>query len=291
VKLNDLLKLKEIIPNKYEKIGNTTIISDSKNKYACKHANIDKKIIAYLKSRSFDYMPKIYENDEYLLTDYIKEYDIPREQKMIDLIKLTSLLHSKTTHYKEVDKDDSEKIYEDINNNLNYLYGYYTDMITIIESKVFPSPSQQLISRNISKIYETIENVKKRLDHWRDLSKEKTKERKVVIHGKLELDHFLRNEKSYFISLDKSRIDSPIFDIYRLYQKHAVEFDFEPLLKIYEASYPLTEDEKELLFTLISMPDIIKIEDNEYENCKKISKMIDKIYKTEKLTSPKTSKQ
>ena len=291
MKLNDLLKSKGIVPKKYEKIGKTTIISDYNHKYACKKTHIDKKIIAYLKSRSFDYIPKIHENDEYLLTDYIKEYEIPREQKMIDLIKLTALLHTKTTHYKEVDKDDCEKIYEDINNNLNYLYGYYTDLITIIESKVFLSPSQQLLSRNISKIYDTIENVKKRLDNWHAKAKEKTKERKVVIHGKLELNHFMRNEKSYFISLDKSRIDSPIIDLYRLYQKHTLEFDFESLLKIYESAYPLTKDEKELLYTLISMPDIVNIDDSEYENCKNISEMIDKIYKTEKLVSPKTSEQ
>lgn len=289
MKLNDLLRSKGIVPNKYEKIGKTTIITANNHKYACKKTNIDKKILTYLKSRSFDYMPKIYENDKYLLTDYIEEYEVPKEQKMIDLIKLTALLHTKTTHYIEVDKDDFEKTYEDINNNLNYLYGYYTDMITIIESKIFPSPSQQLLSRNISKIYETIENVKKRLDSWHDTTKEKTKDRKTVLHGKLELDHFLRNEKSYFISLDKAKIDSPIFDIYRLHKRHALEFDFEPLLKIYEQSYPLTKDEKELLFTLISIPDIVSINGKEYENCKKISEMIDKIYKTEKLVLPKTS--
>lgn len=291
MKLNELLRKYHIVPNRYEKVGKATIIDSGSYKYVCKKSNIDKKILTYLKSRNFDYLPKIYENDEYLLMDYIKSYDIPKEQKMIDLIKLTSLLHSKTTHYREIDRDDYEKIYEDIVNNLNYLYGYYTDVITIIESKVFPSPSEQLLSRNISKIYDTIDNVKKKLDEWHGDIKEKTKERNVVLHNNLELNHFLRTEKSYFISLDKTKIGNPIFDIYKLYQKHALEFDFESLLGVYEDSYPLTDDERKLLFVLISIPDIIDMNSGEYDNCKKISQMIDKMYKTEKLVSPKTSKQ
>ena len=290
MKLNELLKKYNITPNRYEKVGKTTIITSDKDKYVCKKTNIDKKILKYLKSRNFDYLPKIYENNEYLLMEYIDSYDIPKEQKMLDLIKLTSLLHSKTTHYREIDTDDYEKIYEDIVNNLNYLYGYYTDIITIIESKVYPSPSEQLLSRNISKIYETIDEIKEMLDNWHTEIKEKTKERNVILHNNLELNHFLRNEKSYFISLDKIKIGNPIFDIYKLYQNHSLEFDFEPLLKTYEDAYPLTKDERELLFILISMPDIVNMNDKEYINCKKISQMIDKMYKTKKLISPKTSK-
>ena len=49
------------------------------------------------------------------------------------------------------------------------------------------------------------------------------------------------------------------------------------------------KDEKELLFILISQPDLINFNNTEYINCKLISKMIDKIYKTEMLVSPKKS--
>ena len=38
------------------------------------------------------------------------------------------------------------------------------------------------------------------------------------------------------------------------------------------------------------MPDKLKLNKNEYENCKKISKSLDRIYKTEKLILPETSK-
>ena len=290
-KLNEILKKHELTAHRYEKRGKSTIVDTDDGIYVYKKGNIDNKILTYLKSRNFDYIPEILENDNYTLTRFIDDYDIPDEQKIIDLVKLTALLHSKTTHYKEIDLDYYESIYDDLDNNLKYLYSYYTDLITIIESKVFMSPSEGLLARNISKIYDTISENKKKLDSWHNLIKEKTKERNVILHNNLKLEHFIRNNNSYLISWDKSKIGSPIFDLYKLYQNHVLDFEFEDIFNTYEQIYPLTKDEKKLLDILISMPDIIELKDTEYNNCKNISHSIDKIYKTEKIISPKTSEQ
>ena len=290
-KISEVLKKYNLTANRFEKKGKVTILDTDKGKYVYKEGRVDNKILIYLKSRNFDYMPNISQNEGYQMTRYIENLDIPDEQKIIDLVKLTALLHSKTTHYKEIDQNDYEEIYYSLDNNLKYLYSYYTDLITLIESKVFQSPSEQLLARNISKIYDAISENKKKLDKWRDLTKEKTKERNVILHGNLKLDHFIENEKSYLISWDKAKIGSPVFDIYKLYQNHALDFEFDSLLKIYEKSYPLTKDEKNLLYILISMPDIVEFKGTEYSKCKKISKTLDKIYKTEKIISPETSKE
>ncbi|MBR3199381.1 MAG: hypothetical protein IKG27_05150 [Bacilli bacterium] len=287
IKINDLKSKKPI--KRIEKNGKSIII-DNGEKTVYKEGYIDNEILDYLKSRNFEYMPNIKNNGLYYTMNYIKSLNIPNEQKIIDLIKITSLLHNKTTHYKEIDLDYYNKLYEDIYNNIEYLYSYYTDLITLIEAKVFPSPSEQLLERNISKIYEVLEYNEKKLRQWHTLVKNKTKERKVIIHGNLKIDNFIRNKNSYLISWDKTKIASPIFDLYKLYQNHALDFDFTHLLKIYENNYPLTKDEKELLFILINMPDKLKLNKNEYENCKKISKSLDRIYKTEKLILPETSK-
>lgn len=291
MKINQVLKSKGLKARGYHKHGKVTIIDTTEGKYIYKEGRLNPQILNYLKSRSFDYMPSFLnsENESYQLTNYIDDLDIPKEQKILDLIRLTALLHSKTTHYKEIDLDYYEKTYEDLDNNLNYLYLYYTDLITLIETKVYMSPSQQLLARNITKIYDTISKNKKRLDHWHDHIKEKRKERQVVLHNNLKLDHFLEADSSYLISWDKSKVGSPVFDLYKLYQNHALDFDFETLLNEYERHYPLMKDEKELLFILISQPDLINFNNTEYINCKLISKMIDKIYKTEMLVSPKKS--
>ena len=224
MKINQILKSKGIIAREYKKKGKTIVINTNKGKYIYKEGKINPQILNYLKSRSFDYLPFFLNNQDesYQLTNYIEDLDIPKEQKILDLIKLVALLHSKTTHYKEIDLDYYEKIYEDLDNNLNYLYIYYTDLITIIESKVYMSPSELLLARNITKIYDTISENKKRLDYWHENIKEKRKERRVVLHNNLKLEHFLESDTSYLVSWDKSKIGSPIFDLYKLYQKSCI---------------------------------------------------------------------
>ena len=292
MKINEILKSKGITARGYKKKGKVTIIETTDGKYIYKEGKLNKQILNYLKSRNFDYLPLFLnaKDDPYQLTTYIQDLDIPKEQKILDLVKLTALLHSKTTHYKEIDLDYYEEIYEDLDNNLNYLYLYYTDLITLIESKVYMSPSEQLLARNITKIYDTISENKKRLENWHSHIKEKRKERRVILHNNLKLDHFLEADEPYLVSWDKSRVGSPVFDIYKLYQTHALDFDFETILHEYENQYPLMKDERELLFILISQPDLINLKKSEYQNCKVVSKMIDKIYKTEMLISPKESK-
>ena len=285
MKINDALKKYSLVPKRYEKKGKVSIVDTKLGKYVYKESKINYDILNYLKTRKFDYMPKIINNDfdSYRLSLYLEDFDIPKEQKILDMIKLVALLHSKTTHYKEIDIEDYEKIYDDLSNNIEYLYGYYNDLITIIDSKVFPSPSEYLLARNITPIFKAIDLCHEKLENWHTLIYEKRKQRNVVLHNNLKLDHFIRNENSYLISWDKAKIGSPVFDLYKLYKNHALDFDFEDILKEYEKHYPLTKDEKELFFVLISMPEIIEFNDTEYKMCTKISKEIDTIYKTRKL--------
>lgn len=292
MKINEILKNKGIKARRYEKKGKVTIIDTKDKKYVYKEGKIESQILNYLKSRSFEYIPSFLNNiqDTYQLSEYISDLNIPKEQKMLDLIRLIALLHSKTTHYKEIDLDYYEQIYEDLDGNINYLYIYYTDLITLIESKVYMSPSESMLANNITKIYQTLSKNKERLDKWHSHIKEKRKERRVVLHNNLKLEHFLESDIPYLISWDKAKIGNPVFDIYKLYQNHILDFDFETILNEYEKSYPLLKEEKELFFILISMPDLIDFKQDEYTNCKIISKMLDKIYKTEMFLSPEKPK-
>lgn len=288
--LKDILKKYELKPNCYRKNGNVTIVDSKKGKYVIKEKKqeLNENIYKYLESRNFNYYPHVIsdEEDRYQISEYVEEIEMPQDQKMLDMIELISLLHYKTTHYKEVDEDDYKKIYEDIMNNVAYLRSYYIDVISIIETKVYMSPSEYLLARNISKIFAAIEFCRGELDKWYNLVREKRKQRLVVLHNNLELNHFIKNNNSYLISWDKSKIDIPIFDLYKLYKKHALDFDFEVIFRTYEKNYPLLEEERKLLFILITLPDKIEFNDSEYEMCKKISKQIDIIYKTEALLSP-----
>jgi len=289
LEINEILKKYELKPRKYTKNKKTMFIETETGKYVIKNKEKDNQYIYdYLKSRNFNYIPKILSdrNDKYEITNYIESYNIPKEQKMMDLIDLVSLLHNKTTHYKEVTEDNYKEIYENLQNNIEYLYSYYNDLITIIESKVYMSPCEYLLARNISKIFSTLNFLHDELENWYKLVKENKKQRLVVLHNNLQLNHFINNEKNYLISWDKSKIGMPIFDIYKLYLKHGLEFDFTEIFKRYEKNYQLHEDERKLFFILILLPKKLEFEKSEYENTKEAGKMIDLLYKTQMFISP-----
>lgn len=291
-KINSILRKYELKPYRYTKNGKVTFVDTDIGRFVVKKEYQNKDIFKYLKTRSFNYYPElISDDDDYQIMRYIEDIDIPLEQKMIDMIDLVSLLHNKTTHYKEVDEDDYKKIYEDILNNIDYLYSYYTDLITLIESHVFMSPSEYLLARNISKVYSALNFTRNELENWLILVKEKRKQRLVVLHNNLSLDHFIRSDNAYLISWDKSKIDIPIFDLYKLYKRHGLDFDFSELFKRYESNYKLLDDERKLFFILIALPEKIEFNDTEYNMCKLISKQMDMLYKTENFISPYYSKQ
>lgn len=292
-KINDVLKKYELKPHRYIKEGNVVIVDTDQGKYALKEKRGNKKIFNYLNSRNFNYYPQFINdnNEDYDIMEYIEEVDIPIDQKIMDLVDLVGLLHSKTTHYQEVDEDDYKEIYEDINNNIIYLNSYYNDMINIIDTKVYMSPAEYLLARNITKVFAAINYSKGELDTWYEMVKKSHKKRLVVLHNNLDLSHFLRNNDSYLISWDKSKIDMPIFDIYKLYKRNGLEFEFSEVLKRYEKNYPLLPEEKKLLFILMALPDKIEFGKNEYENCKDINRMVDFVYKTEMIISPYYTKE
>ena len=175
----------------------------------------------YLLSRSFDYFPDVIESgDKYYKYKYIEDTIEPREQKITDMVNLVTLLHSKTTFYKEVDIDNYKYIYENISNQIEDLYVYYEELITNIESNIYMSPSNYLIARNITIIFSMLNYAKDNLDKWYDKIKDKRKLRVVNIHNNLSLDHYLRSDKPYLVSWDNSRIDMPIYDLVNLYHNH-----------------------------------------------------------------------
>lgn len=292
--INEIIRKNHLNPKKYTKKKNVILIETNTGKYRIKYKEKDnKKIYDYLKTRNFNYIPKIIneENEQYEITEYIESYDIPNEQKIIDLIDIISLLHNKTTHYKEATEDDYKETYEDLKNNIIYLEDYYNNLITVIDTKVYMSPSEYALARNISRIFKTLIFLNDEIEEWYKLVKNKNKKRLVVIHNNLELDHFLISEREYLISWDKAKIDMPIFDIYKLYKKHGIEYDFSELFKRYEKKYPLYEEEIKLFFILILLPPKLELNKSEYENTKEVANCIYYLEKTQEFISPYYSKK
>lgn len=265
-------------------IKNNTRIIDDKIVLKKKKNNDLNNVYKYLKSRSFDYFPEPITIDNlYEVYPFLEDTYEPSEQKATDIMHLLGLLHSKTTFYREIDIDKNKEIYENISDELEYLNNFYNDLITMIEKEVYMSPSGYLIARNINIIFGSIYYAKHNLEEWYKKIDNNKNERVVNIHNNISLDHYIKNEKPYLISWNKSRIDSPIYDLLSFYKNHYLDFDFDDLFHFYESGYPLKEDERLLLFTYMAIPYKIEIMSDEYEMCIKINKMIEYLYKTSNL--------
>lgn len=289
--INNILNKHALDPIKYTIKNNVTIVDTGKGRVVFKKkTNSDRNNInylyEYLSSRSFNFYPKLINSDnrdDYDMYEYIESVDTPNEQKALDIIYLIGLLHNKTTYYKEVNEDVYKEIYEKIKKELTYLNNYYNDLITIVERSIYMSPKEYLFARNISKIFSCIMFCNIELDKWLESVKDNKKQRVVTLHNNLTLDHLIRNKEPYLISWDNSKKDIPIYDFYNFYQNHYLDLDFNDLFEEYNSRYPLLEEERKLLFIMLSIPKKIEFVENELESCKIIRKQLDYIYKTEEL--------
>lgn len=258
-------------------IDNKIVVKDKKNKEI-------NKTYKYLSSRAFDYFPYLIDDsDKYEIYPYIDDIYEPREQKAMDLTHLLSLLHSKTTFYREVDIDKNKEIYEEIVNEVDYLNDYYNSLISSIEKEVYMSPSSYLIARNTNIIFSSIYYAKDNIEKWYKMIEDNKNERVSYIHNNINLEHYVKNDKPYLISWNNSRIDNPIYDLLSFYKNHYLEFDFSDLFHYYESGYPLKDEERLLLFIYMAIPSKIEVDSSEYEMCIKINKKIEYLYKTSNL--------
>ena len=193
--------------------------------------------------------------------------------------------------YKEIDIDNYKCIYENTLNKIDEIYSYYNIVMDNIEEAIYMSPADYLISRNISFIYSALNFAKNNIEKWYKMIENKRKIRVVVNHNNVSLDHYLRSDKPYLISWNKSKIDMPIFDLISLYNNHYLDFDYTELINIYLSKYPLTDEEMILFLTFISIPNKINKSESTYQTVLNIRKQLDYLYKTSELVKKYNIKQ
>lgn len=282
------LKKYNIIPTGYEYKDNVKIIETKNNKYVLKrNKNNVLDIFNYLYLKNFNYFPNVYNkdrNDLYEIYEYIDSSDMSNYEKSEEIIYLLSLLHNKTTSYKDIDIDEYKKIYEDIFNKLNELEEYYISLNNEIDKEIYMSPSNYLLVRNITKIYSAIYYCKTELEEFYNIVKDNPKKRVSLIHNNIDLSHLLRNENSYLISWDNAKFDIPVYDLIKFYKKNYNDVDFTNLFKLYESKYPLHNEERKLLFISLSIPDKLDLRsDDEFLKTKKVNDLLLYLQKTDDI--------
>ena len=192
----------------------------------------------------------------------------------MDMIEIVALLHTKTISFKDITLDKYKELYDNLNNNINYSFNYYEERFNQYIQKEYNTPSEFLLLRNYSIIYEAFYYCLDMLDKWYVLVKDKTKQRVSLIHNNLKLEQFIHNTDSYLISWDNYRYDTPIIDLYNLYKNEWENVSFLDVFSEYNNSFELLEEEKILFNILVSTPYIDEKYINEYDECVKYRKLI-----------------
>ena len=274
-------------PYKVSVKGKTKIFNCTCGNYVIKDkCNKDiKELYKYLNSRSFQYFPNLVEDNrsDVNVFEYVEDVSIDSEQKLYDMIKLVSLLHNKTSFYKEITKDKIKDIYESLLGRVVFLEENLNKLIYETEDELFVSPSMNLLLNNSTKIFESITFLKNEIEEWYKLCESDNKTRVVLVHNNLDLDHYIKNENDYLISWDNYIIDTPVIDIVKLYKKIYLLMDFTEPLKIYLNEFELLDKEKKLLYIMLVMPDELILGNDEVKNVYTVRKYLDYIIKKEKL--------
>lgn len=274
-------------PYKITKKNNVYILHTMNGDYVAKlNPKIDyNKLYSYLHSRSFSYVPELSKDsrDDMVVLEYQEDLSVNNNQKALDLINLVSLLHNKTSYFKNVTNDTYKEIYDNIKNNLDYLNNLYDGMFLSYLNEEYIVPSHFLFLRNYSLIYNAIYYSYSKLDEWYEKIKDKNRQRVVLVHNNLELDHLIKNKDEYLISWDSYTFDTPVLDLYHLYQNEWENVYFADIFSAYNEGFSLLEEEKLLLDILISVPLTIEMGDNEYHNCRDVRRLIEYLSSSSKI--------
>ena len=286
--MNNIIKRNNLKVNKVTINKDVTTIDTPLGLFDIKKYK-DPSIFDYLLSRGFIYIPKIIDyDDEYILYEHINPVNYDLSEKAQDYIKLLSVLHLKTTYFKEFNDNEYKLLYDRLKSKINDLNTYYLTLTNSIEEKEYMSPSEYLLIKNISIINSALNYINYELDNWFESNNKNNKKRVVTLYNNIDINNMIKSKDITCLNdFSNTSTDSPIYDLLKFYNKYYDTYDFPSLLKIYEKNYKLLDSEKQLLNILISIPDKI-IFNNDLSSIKNIKKSIDKIYITlEVLNSEK----
>ena len=238
----------------------------------------------YLKQRNFiNYLEPDEETSSYELFRYIED-TLPKEDKAIDLVYLLALLHNKTTTYEEVTEEKVKTIYEDTKDYIIKLKNYYYNLQDYIETKIYFSPAEYLLIRNISSIYEILNLSEKLLEEWLLLQQKEKTWKVALLHQNLKLSNLKEENNNYFfVNWDNYKKDLVIYDFINFYNNEYKELEMSSILELYQSKYPLSKTELKLLLSLLAIPPKLEFNKSNYENTVNTKYLIIYVEKTKDL--------
>ena len=273
-------------------INTAKLIEEDNNYYILKPRKIEiEDIYSNLISRNFNnFLSPIEINNSYEKYEFINELNSSDDDRSNDIVYLMSLLHNKTTSFNEVNENELKTRFEEIIIILDETYEYYSNLQNNIEEEIYMSPAEQLLMNNISKIYYLLNISRKNIEDYYEIISNKKVERKSIIHGNLKMNHILESKEKYLISWNNSKKEIPVYDLVKFYKNEYEKIELSSLYENYKSKYKLNEEEENLFISLISIPNIIKLDKTNYIDCININGLVDYVDKAIAFISKQNQK-
>lgn len=288
INIKECLSKYDIRTKKLTYLDNYVIINSDQSNYLLKMKDSDKEhLFNYLNQVRYDYFLPIENNynDYYELYPYYKDNITDKYIKAKELIYALAILHLKTTTYVEYNHDNFKEIYEELNIRIDNTMKYYLDLQDYLEGIEFISPAQYLLLKNISSFYQLLRIAKNNLENW--FSIENRNVREVLLIKNVSLNNFRVGDRSYFINYKDATKGLVVYDLISFYRKEAINVDFLSLFSFYNSKYQLAQDEVNLFFAVICIPERVVFTKNNYQDCLMVKKIVDYVLLTLSFASEK----
>nr|WP_144921301.1 spore coat protein YsxE [Paenibacillus bovis] len=181
--------------------------------------------------------------------------------KNVDLFRELARMHTLSVREVPITKEERQEHYDRTSSRWESEQEALLLFIERCERQTYMSPFQLLFSTFYSEIYGGQRYALAKLKDWFEKTKEETKARSVIIHGKLSNEHFLYDKSGhgFFSNFEHAAISSPLHDLLpfldRTLSTHPKRFD-ESLkwLDAYFRYFPFNEEEMLLFLSYLANP-------------------------------------
>ncbi len=184
-----------------------------------------------------------------------------RYERHQELFRELARFHTLSVREVPVSEEDRNEHYERTTARWEKEQEVLEQFLERSEKAWYMSPFQLLFCTFYSEIAGGQRFSLQKLKEWHETSKEETKARSVIIHGKISTEHFLYNENGvgFFTNFEKAGIATPLHDLLpflsRTLNSHPKRFDEGvDWLTTYFKHFPFKEDEKLLFLSYLAQP-------------------------------------
>lgn len=182
-------------------------------------------------------------------------------EKHHELFRELARLHSITAREVTVTEEERKEHYDITTARWEKEQEILEQFIERCEKQWYMSPFQLLFCMYYQEITMGQSFAMRKLKEWHELTKEETKARSVIVHGKISPEHFLYNEKGvgFFTNFEQAGVASPIQDLLpflaRSMNTQPKRFDDSVhWLGTYFRHFPFKHDEMLLFLSYLAHP-------------------------------------